>query len=292
MSESKAQPTYRRQRFLLAFIRQLQGSVASTDLQKLVFLNTMVEGLDFYEFIPYKYGAYSFQLSEDLEILQRDGYLTIESTSKTNRIKAIGDYQSGASFRIAAERGDKLIRKAYREYPYFAIKSEITKRIFDDEEFERFNGVRLQYIKTNQALFTIGYEGKSIEAFINTLIQNDIHLLCDVRMNPLSRKFGFSKGKLAHIADTVGIKYIHVPGLGIESAKRDSLETVEDYKRLFIDYAKTLPCRTLLLEHVYALLQSNMRVALMCYEKEPKMCHRHVIRDYIVNTYRVESADL
>ena len=184
MSESKAQPTYRRQRFLLAFIRQLQGSVASTDLQKLVFLNTMVEGLDFYEFIPYKYGAYSFQLSEDLEILQRDGYLAIESTSKTNRIKAIGDYQSGASFRIAAERGDELIRKAYREYPYFAIKSEIIKRIFDSEELEKSKRIGQQYIKTDQVLFTIGYEGKSIEGFINTLIQNDIRLLCIIEKCP------------------------------------------------------------------------------------------------------------
>lgn len=56
MNENINQPTYKRQRFLLAFIRQLQCGVTSTDLQKLVFLHTISEGLDFYGFIPYKYG--------------------------------------------------------------------------------------------------------------------------------------------------------------------------------------------------------------------------------------------
>lgn len=55
MSEINNQPTYKRQRFLLAFIRQLHEGVTATDLQKLVFLHTMKEGSDFYEFIPYKF---------------------------------------------------------------------------------------------------------------------------------------------------------------------------------------------------------------------------------------------
>lgn len=130
MSVINNQPTYKRQRFLLAFIRQLQ-SVTSTDLQKLVFLHTMKEGSDFYEFIPYKFGSYSFQLAEDLDILYKDRYLTIESTFESTRIKAIGEYPKEQSFQITAERGNNLIRNAYRDYPYYAIKSEIIDlRIF------------------------------------------------------------------------------------------------------------------------------------------------------------------
>ncbi|KLU58739.1 hypothetical protein CEB3_c47560 [Peptococcaceae bacterium CEB3] len=292
MSKSHSQPTYKRQRFLLAFIRQLQGGVTSTDLQKLVFLQMMSEGLDFYEFIPYRYGSYSFRLAEDLDILRRDGYLSVEYTPESTRIKAVGEYPLEAPFRIAAERGNALIRKAYREYPYYAINSEITGRLFRGEELERFNNRKKAYAKTGQVLFTLGYEGKSIEAFINGLIQNDIRLLCDVRKNPLSRKFGFSKGKLEHITGTVGIKYVHIPGLGIESAKRGSLETIEDYRCLFSDYARTLPNLTPLLERVYSLLCSDMRIALMCYEREPEMCHRHVIRDYIASTHTIRSVDL
>ena len=276
----------------MTFIRQLQGGVTFTDLQKLVFLNTKAESSGFYEFIPYKYGSYSFQLAEDLEILRKCGYLSIEHTQKSKRIIAIGDYPKVAPLRIETERGNALIRKAYREYPYYAINSEITGRLFTGEELEQFINWKKTYAKVGQVLYTIGYEGKSIEAFINTLIQNDVRLLCDVRKNPLSRKFGFSKEKLKRITEKVGIKYLHVPDLGIESNKRSSLETVDDYKSLFRDYAKTLPNLVPLLERIYSLLSTNARIALMCYEKEPEMCHRHVIRDYIVNAHTVRSVDL
>ena len=90
----------------------------------------------------------------------------------------------------------------------------------------------------------------------------------------------------------VGIGYIHIADLGIEPDKRSSLETLDDYKRLFADYEKTLPSRRSSLDKVYTLLQQNTRIALTCFELEPEMCHRHVIRDYIVRTYGVRSVDI
>jgi uncharacterized protein (DUF488 family) len=141
-------------------------------------------------------------------------------------------------------------------------------------------------------MFTIGYEGKSIEAFINTLIKNNVRILCDVRKNPLSRKFGFSKGKLSHITNTIGIEYVHIPGLGIDSEKRLSLSSTDDYIRLFNDYKKNLPNLNKYLNEVYTLLIHNSRIALMCYEYEPEKCHRHVIRDYIVEQHNIRSVDL
>lgn len=288
MNEINNQPTYKRQRFLLAFIRQMQSGVTSTDLQKLVFLHTLKEGSDFYEFIPYKFGAYSFQLAEDIDILCRDSYLSNEGA----RIRAIGDYQSKNLFSITTERGNDLIRKAYREQPYYAMNSKIIDRLFCDDEAQKYKNERQRYAQTNQVLFTIGYEGMSIEAFINTLIRNDIRLLCDVRKNPLSRKFGFSKARLEHITETVGIKYVHIPDLGIESDKRCSLNTLEDYQQLFKRYAKTLPNLEPQLKYLYSLLSSNVRIALMCFEKESEMCHRHVIRDYLLTMNTIRSVDL
>jgi len=288
MSNIISQPTYKRQRFLLSFVRQLNSGVTATDLQKLVFLYTMKEDADFYEFLPYKYGSYSFQLAEDVDILSKGGYLIVEGT----RIKAAGEYPQENLFDIESERGNDLIRKAYRAYPYYTINSEMVDRLFYGEEAGRFNSEKQKYALSGQTLFTIGYEGKSIEAFINTLIINGIKLLCDVRKNPLSRKFGFSKGKLEHITGTVGIKYVHIPDLGIETDKRSALETAEDYRVLFNDYAKTLPDLEPQLDRVYSLLRSNTRIALMCYEKEAVMCHRHVVRDYIINVHEVRSVDL
>jgi len=289
MSRNNPQPTYKRQRFLLAFISQLDNSVSSTDLQKLVFLHSMKYSADSYEFIPYKFGAYSFQLAEDVDILRRDGYLADEG----KRIRAAGEYPQEAIFDIDVERGNSLIRKAYLEYPYYTINSEITDKIFYGvEEKERFNREKQNYCQTGRTLFTIGYEGRTIEAFINTLIINGVKLLCDVRKNPMSRKFGFSKGKLEHITGTAGIKYIHIPNLGIESDKRSALANTEDYKMLFDNYKKTLPDLEPCINWVYSLLCSNARVALMCYEREATMCHRHVIRDYITDAHRVKSVDL
>ncbi len=292
MGKNKKQPTFKRQRFLLSFLRQIQDGVTSTDLQKLVFLYSMKEGSDYYEFIPYKYGSYSFQLAEDVDILCRDGYLSVENTPERVWVKAIGEYSPDTLFHIAAERGSDLIRKAYREYPYYSINSKIIGRLFGEEETERFSNEKQKYTQTSQVLFTIGYEGKSIEAFINTLIQNNIRLLCDVRKNPLSRKFGFSKRKIERITKNVGIKYIHMPDLGIESNKRSSLETMEDYQHLFQDYARNLMNVEPQLERLYSLLCLNVRIALMCYEKDAVMCHRHVIRDYIDNTHPIRSEDL
>ena len=292
MGETAIQPTYKRQRFLLSFVRQLDSSVTATDLQKLVFLHTMTGQSNYYEFVPYKFGSYSFQLKEDLNILQRDGFVVLDYVQEGTRIKGAGVYPKEAQFQIANERGNSLIRRAYREYPYYAINSEITEQLFRGEELEQFNHVRQAYAQTEQVLFTIGYEGKSIEAFINILIKNNIRLLCDVRKNPLSRKFGFSKGKLEHITQTVGIKYVHIPELGIESNKRCSLETQEDYNSLFLEYKKTLPSKAIKLDEIFALLQQNTRIALMCFEHEPEMCHRHVVRDYIVSSHRVRSVDM
>jgi uncharacterized protein (DUF488 family) len=45
-------------------------------------------------------------------------------------------------------------------------------------------------------LFTIGYKGKSLEGFLNLLMKNEIAILVDVRHNPISGKFSFSKEKL------------------------------------------------------------------------------------------------
>jgi hypothetical protein len=288
VSANIIQPTYKRQRFLLAFIRQIQSYVSATDLQKLVFLYIMESGSKFYEFIPYKFGAYSFQLAEDVDILRKNNFVD----GGGSRICAAGNYQSEDLFNIAAERGNNLIRKAYREYPYYAINSEIIERLFHDEEALSLSHGRDKYRQTNQVLFTIGYEGRSVEAFINTLITNDIHLLCDVRRNPLSRKFGFSKAKLKHIVETVKIKYVHIPELGIASEKRSELVTKEDYKKLFLDYADTLPSKKQQLDYLYSLLSSNARVALMCFEKDSAMCHRHVIRDYLSLLYPIQSEDL
>ena len=42
-------------------------------------------------------------------------------------------------------------------------------------------------------IVSIGYEKRSIEDLIDLLVDNAVELLVDVRLNPISRKKGFSK---------------------------------------------------------------------------------------------------
>ena len=287
MEVNASQPTYKRQRFLLEFMNQIENTT-STDLQELIFLNSVNEDLSYYNFIPYKYGPYSFQLAEDIDILQQKGYLTKRDTHIYITQKQTQD----KTFFNVTERGKTLIRKVYKEYPYYSINSKIIGNLFSLTELEHFENLKKEYKQMGQVLFTIGYEGKSIEDFVNKIIQNDVRILCDVRKNPISRKFGFSKTKIKHILEEIGIKYTHIPELGIETEKRANLDTTKDYQNLFQEYELTLPKRKKYLDDIYSFLYNNKRVALMCYEKEAEMCHRHVIRDYITSTYNIRSLDL
>lgn len=288
MANQNSQPTFKRQRFLLSLVKQLQDDAYPTDIQKLVFLYEQENKINYYEFVPYKFGPYSFQLAEDIDSLCKAGYLIKRHAG----IKATGDYQFDLFSSLPPERGDALKRRAYREYPYYAINSDIIDRLFCGDEAKFFRNYRNQYRQEEQVLFTIGYEGISVEEFFNALIQNDVRLLIDVRRNPLSRKFGFSKERLELISKGVKIGYTHIPALGIESEKRATLNCVDDYKNLFQDYEETLNQRIGSLNEVYSLLCANVRVALMCFEKDVEMCHRHVIRNYLLRTYQVRSIDL
>jgi len=132
----------------------------------------------------------------------------------------------------------------------------------------------------------------STAVFLYTLIKNDIRVLCDVRNNPLSRKFGFSKNSLQKYLGNIGIEYVHIPELGISSEKRNNLNSDDDYQNLFKNYKTSLSKRLEHLEKLHQLLVSKKRSALTCFEHDPSNCHRHVIRDFLKKTYNVETMDL
>src|SRR5882724_6413083 len=63
-------------------------------------------------------------------------------------------------------------------------------------------------------LVSIGYEGKTVGDLVAKLLQQDVHVLVDVRLTPLSRKPGLSKAKLSEALAAVGIRYVHLRALG------------------------------------------------------------------------------
>jgi uncharacterized protein (DUF488 family) len=130
-------------------------------------------------------------------------------------------------------------------------------------------------------LYTIGYEGRTLEEYISLLLEENIRAVVDVRRNPISRKKGFSKTALGDGLLENGILYFHIPGLGIDSSLRKKLDTEEDYQQLFNIYSnKLLPKSAREIETLKTILERFPSVALTCFERDPHHCHRHCISDY------------
>jgi len=295
-----AKPVYKRQQFLLSFLKELNEPLTAIDFQKLLFLYINENNLTYYEFIPYLYGGYSIQAGEDINILQAMSWLT-DTNGKIQYTG--GDEPSGITLpfegigkpisdQLPKVRGNRLVKLVYEQYPYYAINSRTAESIMDSMGIAKIRTVKEKLKQTERMLFTIGYEGITIEHYLNILIKNDVQVLCDVRNNPLSRKFGFSKSNLQKYLGNIGIEYIHFPELGIKSEKRNNLNSDEDYQNLFNEYKSSLSNCGEFLEKLYLLLQSKNRIALTCFEHEALHCHRHVIRDYLKNTYNVQTMDL
>ena len=270
-----------RQKILLALIESFGGQLKSRDLQKYLFLFTQKCQKDkSYEFVPYKYGCFSFQSYADRRNLTETGHLAfgddwvVNDKCYINQLKR-EDVQKIQLFKNYYERlsGDDLIREVYRNFPYYAINSQIADRLMSKNELGFIEAERPS--QTEPCFFTIGYEGQSFEHYLNRLIRNNVKLLCDVRRNPLSRKYGFSKSTLNDSLKKLDIEYMHMPELGIVSEKRQQLKTQSDYDRLFDEYEETtLKDNKTALQKLCKLVDEYKRVAITCFEAEPCQCHR------------------
>lgn len=280
---------YYRRKIILALLELFGRKLSATQLQKYLFLFTRKQqGQCAFDFVPYKYGCFSFQANQDVYTLSKYGYLTITDdetkeislTHPTNYMFELDMFDQQAMRDIYEQFGclsqNDLIRYTYIRYPFYAINSTIAERILTPDELQKVADQRRKL--SDIQLFTIGYEGRTLEEYLKRLIINDIHVLCDVRKNAYSQKFGFSKSQLENACNGIGIQYIHIPELGIESNQRQDLYTQQDYDNLFAQYSQTtLLQNSIALQYVYDLIQKNKRVALTCFEKNPHQCHRHII---------------
>lgn len=279
-----------RQKRLLALVDALGGEVGNLDFQKLLFLYCReAEGTPTYEFVPYKYGGFSFTSYADKRRLIEQGLLANEElawklTPTGKRMASIGPLDkmriNQFAKRHASLRGDVLVAEAYRLHPYFAIRSEMAERVLagDEPALMAINAARPA--ASRPGFCTIGYEGRTLENYLNSLIQDGVTVLCDVRRNPLSRKYGFSKGTLRNACEGVGIRYEHLPELGIASEERRELHTQADYDALFAVYEReALPKQAKALGKIRSWIEAGERVALTCFEKLPKQCHRHCVAE-------------
>ena len=280
---------FERQRLLLALLDAFGEPLSGTDFQKLLFLYTKEwEASPSYEFVPYQFGGFSFTSYADKRRLIERGLLEDDDqrwaltpvgrkTARSGRVLSERLGRFGQRYR--ALRGDDLVREVYLRFPYYATRSRIVQRVLPEVK-DRAAIEAARPAASRPGLVTIGYEGKTLEAYLNQLLRDSVTILCDVRRNPISRKYGFSKSTLAKACAGVGIRYEHLPALGIASDDRRNLETQADYDALFADYERTsLPQQGTSLEIIQGWLDQGERVALTCYEAQPCQCHRHCVAE-------------
>jgi uncharacterized protein (DUF488 family) len=129
-------------------------------------------------------------------------------------------------------------------------------------------------------LFTVGYEGTTIDGFIDSLKANNINCILDVRALPLSRKRGFSKTQLAGRLTRAQINYIHLPELGTPKDVRDMLKSTRDYSTFFEKVEKYLTGKKDAIQKAYDYVM-NARCCLMCFEHIAEQCHRKIVAEKI-----------
>ncbi len=280
---------FSRQRQLLQLLDALGGTSGMLDFQKLLFLYCQESstGAAPYDFVPYKFGAFSFTSYADRRKLIERGLLDEHDgwqiTSEGRKVigRTMDMHLTAFAKRHSGLQGDALIADTYRRFPFFATRSEIAERVLagDDAALARIKAVQ-RTKATSSSLGTIGYEGHTLESYLTVLLKSGATVLCDVRRNAISRKYGFSKNTLARGCEGVGIRYEHLPELGIASEQRQSLDKQADYDALFADYERTLlPKQQSALKKIQGWIDAGERVTLTCYEHQPNQCHRHCVAE-------------
>lgn len=125
-------------------------------------------------------------------------------------------------------------------------------------------------------VFTVGYQGRSLDDMIAELVDAGVERLVDVRELPLSRRRGFSKTALGSALHEAGIEYTHVRALGNPKPNRERYRA-GDVEGGATVYRKHLNngSRSALVALSNSL--GDDAACLMCFERDHTECHRDVI---------------
>jgi uncharacterized protein (DUF488 family) len=272
-----------RQRILLSLIQNAHQPLNRISLVKYAFLlskeHELPKDCSFYEFVPHSYGAFSFALARELQVMERYGYITSDDKS----VWVIPDMRPEVArqvekaprdLRLLADKimtnygamdQSKLLRMVYAAYPRFTFRSKLRELI---------PPAAVAPAKASLGIYTIGYEGRSVDGFFDRILQTGLRKVIDVRANPVSRKYGFAKSTLSLISKKLGLEYMHMPELGISSQQRKGLGTTLKHETLLDDYEyRMLPNRVETKRLATASITSEPSV-LVCMEENPFNCHR------------------
>ena len=174
----------KRQKILLAILHEAKRPLSHVELVKTAFLlgqeTPLAEQVAFYDFVPYRFGPFSFGLYRELSAIVRDGYVTEsdsevrlagktrkQTAAKINEVpqawkRMIGDCVS----KYLCASPDETLAHVYARYPWFSINSELTHLVSSEAKRP----------KAKVSIYTVGYEGKSVDGFFDGLLHSGIEI--------------------------------------------------------------------------------------------------------------------
>ena len=273
----------KKHKIILALIGKLGPQLTNTELMNYLFLYTRKQCCPAFDFVPYKYGCFSFEAYHEISLLLKNEFISftdqVYSLNPGVTVPDFDDFEDRAAIwhvhgNYKELRGMDLLRKNFMDYPYYAIRSTILNEVLPDPADQAKVQAAVPQAGPD-GFYSIGYQGLTLDQYLNELIRQDVRVLAGVRNNPYSMKFGFKRSELSDGAVKMGIRYVSFKELGIESQNRQDLNSQDDYDRIFAEYEATvLPRETDALARLYKLFENEKRVAVTCFEKDPKQCHR------------------
>lgn len=291
-----------RRKLVLNLVKYAGCELSLVQLHKLMFLVSKRIESSSYDFIPDKYGCYSMVLHSDIHALAESGLLTYkkgESPFETrvgiSRPDDAGDLKlkkddmlgMSAVLRLAPYHDiDALLLDTYRMRPLYAVNSELLCRFKDDAKLmEDVEDVRRKIAGQKRGLYTIGYEGYTLDGFMRDLMVKNVKTLVDVRKNPFSMRREFCGGFLEKSLEEVGIRYISMPQVGIPSENRKEMIPEGRTKELFAWYVSdVLPGCSEYAGRIAGYVADG-NTAVMCYEANPEDCHRSLFASYCLRSH-------
>ncbi len=125
-----------------------------------------------------------------------------------------------------------------------------------------------------------GYQGRELDDLAESLRAWRARALVDVRLNPVSRKRGFSRKALAEACAELGVEYIHLPALGNPRDNRDGFskagsERTEAHERYRRDVLQSAPGQQAM--QALASITREGLVVVLCFEATEGQCHRSLV---------------
>src|SRR5574344_553560 len=169
---------YYRRKILLYILEQTKNlKLNKLNFQKILFLFCQRQERSIYDFIPYKFGCFSYEANNDLYVLSSH-YKVISNTDKEWILSTDMRYKDDVKFEdrkilddifrnIDIYNTDELLVKTYSEYPYFAVNSQVLSKV--QEVTRSIVEIKKNNINQEQniCLYSIGYEGISIDSYLN-----------------------------------------------------------------------------------------------------------------------------